>query len=319
MIKLAMRSAAGLAGAGCLAMASAAAAATGGPIEIKDTGGIFPESVTSNARGDLFVGSSGKGTIYRARRGERRATAWISPDASGMAAVLGVLAVDRTNTLYACSIAGAAPPEKAAALSQLRAFDLKTGAAKAAYPMPGGGAALCNDIAGAGDGTAYVSETRGGQVLRLKPGATALEVWVKDPSLAGVDGIAMGADGAVVVNTVSTGRMFRIPVGADGAAGAIVELKPSAKLEGPDGLRSLGGDRFLQAEGRGGRVSEVVLVGDKALVLPLKTGVPGVTAMTMAGGQVWYIIAKFNYRSDPALKGKDPNPFLAEPAGPLPH
>ena len=277
MIKLTMRSAAGLAGAGCLAMASAAAAATGGPIEIKDTGGIFPESVTSSARGDLFVGSSGKGTIYRARRGERTATAWISPDASGMAAVLGVLAVDRTNTLYACSIAGA------------------------------------------GDGTAYVSETRGGQVLRLKPGATALEVWVKDPSLAGVDGIAMGADGAVVVNTVSTGRMFRIPVGADGAAGAIVELKPSAKLEGPDGLRSLGGDRFLQAEGRGGRVSEVVLVGDKALVLPLKTGVPGVTAMTMAGGQVWYIIAKFNYRSDPALKGKDPNPFLAEPAGPLPH
>ena len=31
--------------------------------------------------------------------------------------------------------------------------------------------------------------------MRLKPGATALETWVQDKSLGGVDGIAIGPDG----------------------------------------------------------------------------------------------------------------------------
>ena len=288
------------------------------PVTIDDKG-VFPESMTATASGDLIVGSSAKGTIYRAKAGASKADIWIDPKTSGISGLLGVFADDKSRTLYACSAALGAPPDKADALSALRLFDLNTGAAKAAYPMPGGAKALCNDIAVAKDGSAYVSDTLGGQVLVLRPGAKALETWIKDAKLGFIDGIAIGGDGAVYVNTVTTGHMYRIAMGPGGAAGEIAELTPSVKLGGPDGLRSIGGLRFLQAENGVGRISLVTVSGTTATVTPLKEGEPGVTAMALAHGQVWAINAKMAYRRDPALKDKDPNPFLIEPVGELPH
>jgi hypothetical protein len=274
---------------------------------------VFPESLTATAAGDIIIGSSAKGTIYRARPGEAKASVWIDPKASGMTGVLGVLADDASGTLYVCSVAINGPPDKADGLSALRAFDLKSGTPKGAWPMPGGAKSLCNDIAVARDGTVYVSETLGGRVLQLKRGAQALSEWVRDPKLAGVDGIAVGGADAVYVNTVTSNRMFRITVAADGSAGAIGELQPSLKLEGPDGLRSLGGRRFLQAENRTGRVAVIEVSGDQATVTPVSTGEPGLTSAALVHGMVWAVNAKFAYRQDPAFKDKDPNPFLVEP------
>ncbi len=309
------RSLAAIGAAAAVLAGGGAAHALPAPITIDDTG-VFPESITSTASGDLIVASSAKGAIYRAKAGEAKATLWIDPKVSGISGLLGVFADDKTQTLYACSAALGAPPGTGDALSALRLFDLKTGAAKGSYAMPGGAKALCNDIAVGKDGTVYVSETIGGQVLALKKGGSALETWAKDPKLGFVDGIAVGGDGAVYVNTVTTGHMYRIAVAAGGAAGEIVELTPSVKLGGPDGLRSIGGLRFLQAENQVGRISEVTVSGTTATVTPLKEGEPGVTAMTLAKGQVWAVNAKMAYRRDPALKDKDPNPFLVEPVNP---
>ena len=304
------------AGLAALAIGSAAHAAPQ-PVTIDDTG-VFPESMTATASGDLIVGSSAKGGVYRAKAGAAKAELFIDPKVSGMSGLLGVFADDETRTLYVCSAALGAPPDKADGLSALRLFDLNTGAAKAAFAMPNGAKALCNDIAIAKDGTVYVTDTLGGQVLVLKKGASALETWIKDPKLGFVDGIAIGGDGAVYVNTVTTGHMYRVPIGADGTPGAIEELTPSVKLGGPDGLRSIGGMRFLQAENQAGRISLVTVSGTTATVTPIKEGEPGVTSMALVKGQVWAINAKMAYRRDPALKDKDPNPFLIEPAGELP-
>lgn len=62
----------------------------------------------------------------------------------------------------------------------------------------------------------------------------------------------------------------------------------------------------------------MIVSGDKAEIVPLRTGLPGVTSAVLARGQVWAVSAKFAYRSDPALKGKDPNPFVIDMVGPLP-
>jgi hypothetical protein len=302
-----------------VSLAASPAAAASGSIAIDDKD-VFPESLTATSAGDLIIGSSAKGGIYRARAGEAVAKLWIDPKVSGMAAVLGVFADEKSHTLYACSVAFGAPPDKADALSALRTFDLATGAAKGAYPMPGGAKSLCNDIAVAKDGTAYISETLGGRVLALKKGASALTEWVKDPRLAGVDGIAVGGDGALYVNAVTTGRMFRIAIAADGSAGAVGELQPSMTLDGPDGLRAIGGMRFLQAEnGKAGRIALVTVSGDAANVTPVGTPEAGLTSAAIASGEVWAVNAKFAYRRDPALKGQDPNPFLVEQVGPAPH
>src|ERR1043166_10085376 len=110
----------------------------------------------------------------------------------------------------------------------LKAFTLSNAMLKARYPFPGNG--LCNDIAVARDGTVYATDTTQGRVLRLKKGATALDVWASDPMmLATADGIALLADGAVYVNSVGQGTLMRIPVKADGSAGAIAKLEPRSE------------------------------------------------------------------------------------------
>ncbi|MGY3614391.1 hypothetical protein [Bradyrhizobium sp. USDA 10063] len=56
-------------------------------------------------------------------------------------------------------------------------------------------ASLCNDIAIANDGTAYVADSFTPTVFSLKPGGTALEVWATDPVLAPAkDGVGLGPD-----------------------------------------------------------------------------------------------------------------------------
>ncbi|HVV45735.1 MAG TPA: hypothetical protein VHC72_11025, partial [Bryobacteraceae bacterium] len=148
------------------------------------------------------------------------------------------------------------------------------------------------------------------RVLRLKKGASALDVWIRDDRLAGADGIAFGDKNTLYVNSVSTGRLFRIPVAEDGAAGTITEIKPSQKLSRPDGMRALGKNQFLMIEGAG-RLDHVTVDGDSAKIEVLKDGFNGPTAVTRVGGTAWVIEGKLNYMNDPKLKNQDPGPFKA--------
>lgn len=293
---------AGLAGLG----ATGARAQT---VTVNDTL-VFPESITSTKAGDIIFGSMGNGGVYRAKAGENTATLWIPSAVSGITFMAGVYADEPSNTLYACSGAVGAPPEKAAQMSAVRTFDLKTGAAKASYPMPYAAKSFCNDFAVDKAGNAYVTDTIGGAIHRLKKGASALDVWIKDDKLAGADGIAVGGDGNLYVNSVTAGRLFRVAVHKDGSAGAIAELTPSMKLDKPDGMRALGGMKFLQAEGGAGRIALVTVSGDTATITPIKENTPGLTAMTVTRGKVWALNAKLAYRNPP-LKGQDPGPFEA--------
>jgi hypothetical protein len=163
----------------------------------------------------------------------------------------------------------------------LRSFDLKTGAAKGTYPFPPN-SGVCNDIALSADGAAYVSESFRGRVHRLKPGATALEVWASDSAMAVVDGLAFLADGSLYVNTITTGKLFRIPVNADGSAGALVPIETSSPFVRPDGLRAVGPKTLLQAEQQG-RVTELTIDGNRAEVRVVKDGLTRPTGVTIVG------------------------------------
>jgi sugar lactone lactonase YvrE len=265
------------------------ASAQGRPdIEINDTM-VSPESITSTRDGTVFFGSTTKGTIYRAPPGAARAEAWILPGTTGLMNTLGVLADERSNTLWVCSSATGGRGAPVVGETTLRSYDLRTAASKGVYPFPGGG--LCNDIAIGSDGTAYASDTTGGRILRLKPGGSALDVWVSDPLLAVVDGITLLADGSLYANTFTTGRLIRVPVKSDGAAGPPIQLETSRPLTRPDGLRSIGGNRMLQAEG-GGRVAEITVTGDRADVRVLKEELVGATAVTLVGDTAYVLVGR---------------------------
>jgi sugar lactone lactonase YvrE len=259
-------------------------------VTINDTG-AQAESVTSSQDGAVYFGSTAKGTIYRAAPGAAQAEPWIEASTAGLTRTLGVLADDKTDTLWVCQNntggRGGAPEVGQTAL---RSFDLQSGAAKETYPFPSNGG-TCNDMAVASDGTVYVTESFNTRVHRLRPGATALDVWATDPQLAGVDGVALLADGAVYVNTFFEGRLFRIPVNADGSAGALVPIESSMPLTRPDGLRTVGPHTLIQAEGQG-RVAELTIDGNRANVRVLRDGLTGATAVTVNGDTAFVLVER---------------------------
>ena len=251
-------------------------------ITINDSGTVTPENLTSSRDGTVYFGSMVKGTIYRAAPGAAQAEPWILAAATGLTRVLGVLADDKSNTLWVCQNAtggqGGAP---ASGQTALRSFDLKTGAPKGTYPFPPNGG-VCNDIAVSADGSVFASESFRGRVHRLKPGATALDVWVTDQQLSVIDGLAFLADGSLYVNEFMSGKLFRISVNADGSAGALVPIETSMSLTRPDGLRTVGPRKLIQAEQQG-RVAELTISGNRAEVKVIKDGLTRAAGVTIVG------------------------------------
>lgn len=295
--------------AGCAAQPGAPAAR--GDILI-DGKGVHPESVTSTPEGALFTGSV-PGTIYRAGPGETVARPFITPNAeNGLRAVFGVLADPAQQRLWACSVAnpfgprGSTPP----APSELVAFELSSGKliGRWAFPAPGG---TCNDIAIGADGSAYASDTPGGRILKLAKGGTALEVVASDDRLKGIDGLDFGADGALYINNVQTNALWRVRLGASGQPAQLTLLKASDKMGGPDGLRHIGGNRFLQAEGSSGRATLVTISGDEARIQVLRDGLDSSPGITLIGRTVYVVEGKIQYLFNPEFRGKDPGPFKA--------
>ena len=293
------------AGALFLMAASAFAASTITEITLPGTR-VFPESITSTSDGTLIVGSLGHGNVSRIAPGSSNAEEWIKPGTGGLNQVLGVFADEKGKTLWVCSNNLENKGEATAAM----AFDLKTGAPKGTYPLPGDGT-LCNDIAVASDGTTYFTDTRQGSVLMLKPGGKSLEIAAKDPLLAGADGLAFGEKTILYVNSVSAGKLLRLDLGPDGKAKSVVELKLSRPLERPDGMRAIGKNRLLLAE-NSGKMSIVTFDGadqHDAMIKTIKEGLESTPGVTATRGMAWIVEGKLNYRNDPAFKDKDPGEF----------
>jgi sugar lactone lactonase YvrE len=264
---------------------------------------VFPESITSTVDGTLIVGSLGHGNVSRIAPGKTTAEEWIKPGTGGLNQVLGVYADEKGKTLWVCSN----NLDKKGEATSVMAFDLSSGAPKGTYPLPGDDA-LCNDIAVASDGTAYVSDTRQASILMLKRGGKDLEIAAKDPLLAGADGLAFGEKAILYVNCVTTGKLLRLDLGADGKSKGIVDLKLSRPLERPDGMRAIGKNRLLLAE-NSGKMDIVTFDGQTAMVKTIKEGLESTPGVTATRGMAWIVEGKLNYRNDPKFKDQDPGLF----------
>lgn len=288
-----------------LALGAASAPAAESITEITLPGTrIFPESITSTADGTLIVASLGHGNVSRIAPGTATVVEWIKPGTNGLNQVLGIFADERGKTLWVCSNNLDKNSGEAAAV---KAFDLKSGAPKGSYPLPGTNP-LCNDIAVGADGTAYVSDTNQASVVMLKPGGAALEIAAKDPLLAGADGLAFGEKTILYVNSVTTGKLLRVDVGPDGKGKGVVELEISRKLDRPDGMRTIGNNRLLLAE-NSGRMDIVTFSGPglhNATITTIKNGLESTPAVTATRGMAWIVEGKLDYREDPK---KDPGKF----------
>lgn len=277
---------------------------------------VHPESITSDAAGNIYVGSVG-GTIYRAQAGGATAEPWIVPSAgNGLTSLFGVLADDPRGLLWACNNPPFGGPLQPGAKSSLKAFDLATGELEASYDLPGEGPFACNDIAVGQLGTTFATETAGGRIFALAPDGTALTLFAASPDLVGIDGIAFAEDGTMYINNVRQHTVQRVDRNGYDFAG-LTTLTLSEPVNGPDGLRHVSGNRFLQAEGPGNRVTYVDVSGDTATITPVKTGLDSSPGVTRVGSTGYATEGKIGYLFDPALRDKDPDPFIIR-AFPLP-
>ncbi len=285
----------------------------------------FPESITATSDGALIFSSFAGGHISRAAPGATEASEWIKPGTNGLLSVLGVLADEKSNTLYACSVDASAfgvVVPTGTKPGALKTFDLKTGAPKASYDMPPGTIAgqtpLCNDMVVADDGTVYVTDTLSGRILRLKKGASALETWATDPrwDVKGpqLDGIAILADGNIYANIFEGDGLYRIEVKPDGSAGAITKLDTSRKLYHSDGLRRFGPSSLIMVEGeKVGTLDLIKVSGDTAKIETVQGGFDGPVSLVQVGDVAYVLDDPLRYMLDPELSKKPGPPIRAIP------
>ena len=256
----------------------------------------FPESITSARDGTLFVGRLGEGGVVRADPWTGAAALFVAPGAAGSRSITGVFADEASGTLWACSndLSALGGPSGGRDLgAALKAFDLRTGAAKRSVPLPEPHP-FCNDIAVDAGGAVYVTDSANPTVLWLPAGASRFEVFATSPQFAppqpnsaGLDGIAFGGDGALYVTTYAAGGFFRIAV-EKGRAGGVIKLQGRA-LVLPDGLRPL-----------------VEVDGDRFRAAPLRAGFRTPTSVTRVGSVVWVSEGQMPLFFDPARKGQSP-------------
>ena len=288
-------------------LSNCATTSTSRDILIDDTR-VFPESITSMADGTVLAGSV-KGIVYRTDPGGRVARPWIthSPE-NGILTILGVLADERANTLWLCSVPNFFGPERSEGASSVMAFNLSDGRQKGVYFFPDGG--TCNDITVGADGSLFATDTPNGRILVLNPGASSLRVFGQSDLLRGIDGIAFSGDWKLYANNVQTQKIFHVGFAPDGTMGTITELSLSHELGGPDGMRLIDGNRFIQAEGTIGRLGILTINGSSATLEVITDALVSSPGATVVGNTAYAIESNIQYLFNPALREQEPPPFM---------
>jgi len=295
---------------------------------------LHPESLSIAPDGTAYIGSMTGGVLKVRLHSDGSPSAverFIVPGAYGSGALFGVYVDTRHHLLWTCTNTFPAPGTKVEGADPghwVKAFDLKTGVGKVSLPMPGENP-TCNDFALGPDSAIYITDTGQPRLLRWKPGATALEVWAEDPLFnalpkadgvprkGGLDGLAFGSDGSIIVNNVRDGSLYRVIVGHDGKAGAITRLTTDRPLVSPDGMRTMGGMTFLLAEGVG-RIAKFTVTGANVHVETLAEGIKDPTGVDIQArkGQPtlgWYVQAQLSGLFNPDKASPVQLPFKLSP------
>jgi len=216
---------------------------------------------------------------------------------------------DAKSLLYACDNDLGVSPVQAT----VRTFDLASGTPKTAYPFSAGG--FCNDFTLDGSGNLFVTDSFG-KIWTLPKGGTALSVWSSDALLApssssgfGADGIAFDGTGAFYVNAFSDSRLLRIPVQADGSAGAAQSITVSPALSNPDGMRVIDANTLLVVEGGANRLTKVAVSGANGTATPLVSRLDTPTSVVTAGARYWITEGQLPHFLG-AVSGPPALPFL---------
>lgn len=213
-------------------------AATGRPNGVASLEGpVLAEGVAHDPRTGRLLVSQVHGRKIVTIGGDGAISAFTAP-ADDVWGVFGLAADPSRRTLWALTAATPQardiPADLLGATALLR-IDLDTGQVLARHvPSADGVKRQFGDLALGPDGAVYVSNSLGGEVWRLKPGAGALDRLVASPEIGSAQGLAVTADAAHLVVADYSSGLHRIDL-ASGAETA-VETPADLTLLGVDGL-----------------------------------------------------------------------------------
>lgn len=268
--------------AGMAALMAISAPALATDILIKDDKSQ-PESLAHAPDGTLIVGSASTPYVYKIKPGSTTPEVFIDARSEGPGTFFFGQLIDG-GTVWSCMltpVAGAMPVQRHTALI---GTDLKTGARKLRWNLPGDNS-TCNDFAVGPDKALYISDTANARIYRLAPGAQSAELWLENRLLTGIDGITF-LNGVMYINSVFFNNLYRVPVDAAGKPGSPVDIWMDEPVKGPDGMRAAGGKLF-HAENGAGKIDQITITGDRAHITVLKDGLNTPTAVEPAGDVLW--------------------------------
>ncbi len=281
------------------------------------------EGIAASADGTLYVGGFLSKNIMRVKPCSDGPVEFVAAGILGN--VTGLLVED--DVLWAChSDFGQTPPNP-----RVSAINLADATVRSTHSFPSG-SGICNDLVLDGDGHLYLTDSFANRIVKIsadvkeRPGENAdtAQVWSADtafgslmPMTFGLNGIAWdGANNIYSVgfhghisdadpNTLDPSHLYRIPIQADGAAGAAEIV---GDLPFGDGLEWLGANRFLVNE-QSSVVSIMELTAAGLTTTPVATGLDFSTTSVVVGDGFWVVEGQLDHFLDPTI-GPATSPFL---------
>lgn len=276
-----------------------------------DIPGYFPEGISVDSIGQLYIGSIGTQQVVRRQAcssAPEDIEIFVQDDTLGN--VIGVLVDEAAEMLWVCN-SDSGTYENAS----IRGYSLDdaTLTVEHAFGDPGN-PGFCNDLALDGDGNLYATDSAAGRIIRVHQAdllvANSAVEWADDPAfdISGtfsINGIAY--DGASSLYTVKSegGLLFRIDI--EESDPTITQLTLNRTIEGGDGLEWMGDNQLLVNENAIGRVSVITVDGDSATLETLYDDLTDQPTTSVLVQGTWFIVQS---QLDALDSGPGETPFM---------
>ncbi len=197
---------------------------------------LLPEGTAWDPKRRELLVSSGRRRTVVAVDAQGRCRDVVPQADAGLMAVLGMTVDPASDSLWVASTAAPfmidrKPGDAGRAL--LSRIDLAKGRVVAMHALPGPG--MLNDLARGADGSIYVTESQGGTIYRLAPGATSLARILLPDAFESPNGIIMLATGELLVADFDGLALVAAP-GSDAPRVRRLSTPGDLYLGGIDGL-----------------------------------------------------------------------------------